>query len=110
LGHLEKQVPTAHHVAPQTPALCRLVAFDTNIWQHGLAMHDQECSFAPQALENVFKGSPFIEQIMIVGADRKFVSALIVPSFTHLKSWMQLHSIPFTTNEDALKNSDVIKK
>ena len=65
---------------------------------------------APQAVENAFKGSPFIEQIMIVGADRKFVSALIVPSFANLKSWMQLRNIPFTTNEEAVKDEQVIRK
>ncbi len=65
---------------------------------------------APQALENIFKGSPFIEQIMVIGEGKKFVSALIVPSFTYLKTWMQLHNIPFTTNEDAVKNAEVIKK
>ncbi len=65
---------------------------------------------APQALENIFKGSPFIEQIMVVGESRKFVSALIVPSFNYLKTWMQLHDITFTTNEDAIKNAEVVKK
>ncbi len=65
---------------------------------------------APQALENVFKGSPFIEQIMVVGEGKKFVSALIVPSFTYMKTWMQLHNVSFTTNEDAVKNAEVIKK
>ena len=65
---------------------------------------------APQALENVFKGSPFIEQIMVVGEGKKFVSALIVPAFVYLKTWMELHNIPFTTNTDAIKNLEVIKK
>ncbi len=65
---------------------------------------------APQALENVFKGSPFIEQIMIVGEGKKFVSALIVPSFSYLKTWMQLHNLVFTTNETAIKIDEVIKK
>ncbi len=65
---------------------------------------------APQALENIFKGSPFIEQIMIVGEGKKFVSALIVPSFSYLKTWMQLHNISYTNNEEAIKNADVIKK
>jgi len=65
---------------------------------------------APQALENIFKGSPFIEQIMVIGEGRKFVSALIVPSFNYLKTWMQLHNIAFTTNEEAIKNPEVIKK
>ncbi|MBV9961725.1 MAG: long-chain fatty acid--CoA ligase [Parafilimonas sp.] len=65
---------------------------------------------APQALENIFKGSPFIEQIMVVGEGKKFVSALIVPSFSYLKTWMQLHNLSFTTNEEAIKNTEVLKK
>ena len=65
---------------------------------------------APQALENVFKGSPFIEQIMVIGESRKFVSALIVPSFSYLEKWMQLHNIPFTTNKEVIKNEEVLKK
>lgn len=65
---------------------------------------------APQALENIFKGSPFIEQIMVVGEGEKFVSALIVPSFSYLKTWMQLHNIAFTSYEEAIKNHEVIKK
>jgi long-chain acyl-CoA synthetase len=65
---------------------------------------------APQALENIFKSSPFIEQIMIVGEGKKFVSALIVPSFSYLKTWMQLHNLVFTTNSEAVKNEEVIKK
>ncbi len=65
---------------------------------------------APQALENIFKGSPFIEQIMVVGEGKKFVSALIVPSFNYLKTWMQLHNLSFTTNEEAIKMPEVLKK
>ena len=65
---------------------------------------------APQALENIFKGSPFIEQIMVIGESQKFVSALIVPSFSYLKTWMQLHNITYTNNNEAIKNADVIKK
>jgi len=65
---------------------------------------------APQVLENVFKSSPFIEQIMVVGEGKKFVSALIVPSFSYLKTWMQLHNLSFTTNEAAIRNEEVIRK
>ena len=65
---------------------------------------------APQAIENIFKGSPFIEQIMVIGEGKKFVSALIVPSFSYLKTWMQLHNMAYTNNEEAIKNADVIKK
>ena len=37
---------------------------------------------APQMIENKVKESPFIEQVMVVGADEKFVGALIVPSIS----------------------------
>jgi long-chain acyl-CoA synthetase len=62
---------------------------------------------APQPIENKMKENPFIEQLMVVGADRKFVGALIVPSFSNLKEWMTKKGIPFTTNEDAIKNPEV---
>lgn len=64
---------------------------------------------APQPIENKLKENPFVEQIMVVGAEQKFTAALIVPSFTHLKEWMKQQSIPFTGNADAIKNPLVIK-
>jgi long-chain acyl-CoA synthetase len=39
---------------------------------------------APQVMENKFKESMFIEQIMVIGENRKHPSALIVPSFAAL--------------------------
>ncbi len=64
---------------------------------------------APQPLENKFKESAFIEQIMIVGSERKFVGALIVPSFNTLKAWMKDNNIPFTSNKEAIANPKVIE-
>ncbi len=63
---------------------------------------------APQPIENKCKESPFIEQFMVVGADRKFVGALIVPSFGTLKSWMEDEGITYTTNAAAVVNPKVI--
>jgi len=40
---------------------------------------------APQVIENKMKENAFIEQMMVIGAGRKFVSALIVPSIVYLK-------------------------
>ena len=62
---------------------------------------------APQPIENKMKESPFVEQIIIVGAEEKFVGALIVPSMPSLKEWMRTQDIPFTTNEDAVHNPKV---
>ncbi len=63
---------------------------------------------APQPIENKMKESPFIEQMMIVGAEQKFVGALIVPSVLNLKEWMQHKGIAFTTIEDAVNNPKVL--
>ena len=41
---------------------------------------------APQAIENKMRESPYIEQMMVVGPDRKFVSALIVPNYGQIRS------------------------
>lgn len=64
---------------------------------------------APQAIENKLKESPFIEQIMVVGADQKFVGALIVPAMNHVKEWMKQKGLTFTSNEDAVSNAIVLE-
>jgi long-chain acyl-CoA synthetase len=63
---------------------------------------------APQPIENKLKESRYIEQVMLIGNDRKFVSALIVPSFVNLKDWMQQKSLPFASNEEAVKTPEVL--
>jgi long-chain acyl-CoA synthetase len=62
---------------------------------------------APLAVESKLKESPFIEQIMIVGPERKFVGALIVPAFQHLKEWCKQHGIPEDSNEQIVANPKV---
>ena len=44
---------------------------------------------APQAIENKMKECPYIEQMMVTGNGRKFVGALIVPGFAHLRKYFQ---------------------
>ena len=63
---------------------------------------------APQPLENKLKESPFIEQIMIVGAEQKFVGALIVPNFEVLREWMKDHHIIGLTDEEIIKHPTII--
>lgn len=64
---------------------------------------------APQPIENKLKESPFVEQVMVVGAEKKFVGALIVPSFTALQEWMKEHGINYTTNEAAIQEPKVLE-
>jgi long-chain acyl-CoA synthetase len=63
---------------------------------------------APQPIENKMKESPFIEQIVLIGDNLRFVSALIVPGFSKLKEWAKHHGIEYTSNEDIIKNTMVV--
>lgn len=63
---------------------------------------------APLAIENKLKESPFIEQVMLIGAERKFVSALIVPSFPNLMDWARKNNIA-GSKEELLRNPSVIE-
>jgi long-chain acyl-CoA synthetase len=62
---------------------------------------------APQPIENKLKESKFIEQVMVVGNDRKFVGALIVPSFINLNEWMKQKDLHFNSIEQALQSEEV---
>ena len=64
---------------------------------------------APLPIENKIKESMLIDQVMVVGSERKFVGALIVPSFPNLKKWAVLNGIGATTNDQLIKNDKVIE-
>ncbi|MCL4114802.1 UNVERIFIED_CONTAM: hypothetical protein GTU68_039908 [Idotea baltica] len=64
---------------------------------------------APQVIESKFKESTFIDQILIIGNNRKFVSALIVPAFPKLKDHCTKCNIPFTNEKDLVENPEVVK-
>lgn len=65
---------------------------------------------APQVLENKYMESTFIAQVMVVGENRKFPVAVIVPAFDMLQNWCEHKGIPFDTREKVLKNPQVIDK
>ena len=64
---------------------------------------------APQPIENKMKESPFIEQMMVVGPERKFTGALIVPAFANLKNWCEKNGIPNNSIEEMTKHPKVIE-
>ena len=64
---------------------------------------------APLPVENKLKESPFIEQVMIVGAEKKFVGALIVPSFPNLRDWCSKNHVPSLTDEEMIKHPKVLE-
>ena len=64
---------------------------------------------APLPVENKLKESMYIEQVMVIGADRKFVAALIVPSFPNLREWARVNKINEPDNESLINNKEVVK-
>lgn len=64
---------------------------------------------APLPIENKLKESMFVEQVMIVGAERKFVGALIIPSFPNLKDWCRHNGVPDGSNADLIRNEKVLE-
>jgi long-chain acyl-CoA synthetase len=62
---------------------------------------------APAVIENKLKESPYVENIMVTGADEKYTGALITPSFGELKKWAQQNNIEYISNEEIIKNEKV---
>ena len=65
---------------------------------------------APQVVENKFKESSFIEQIMVVGEKEKYASAIICPAFHFLHSWCAKHKITFQDNKDLIQKQAIIDR
>ncbi len=65
---------------------------------------------APQTLENKYKESPLIEQIIVIGENQRFPSALILPAFDALKDWCAKKGITYTTREQIITDPQVITK
>ncbi|WP_431217886.1 hypothetical protein ACQ86N_47290 [Puia sp. P3] len=59
-------------------------------------------------MESKLKESPYVEQIMIVGPDRKFVGALIVPAFPYLQEWCKQHNIKVGDNDEMIRQPEVL--
>ena len=65
---------------------------------------------APQVVENKFKESAFIEQIMVVGEREKYAAAIICPAFHFLHSWCAKHNITFKDNKDLIEKPKVLER
>lgn len=65
---------------------------------------------APQPMENKFKESRFIEQIMVIGEGKKFPAALIVPDFSALREWAKIKGFTLEKPEDIVKDEKVIER
>ncbi len=65
---------------------------------------------SPQPIEDKFKESLFIEEILVVGEHQKFAGALIVPDFAFLKEWCREKDMEFTTSSEMIANERIRKR
>ena len=64
---------------------------------------------APQQIENLLKESRFISQSMVVGENRKFPAALIVPAFEPIKDYFREKGIQFYSNREIVASPEANK-
>jgi len=65
---------------------------------------------APQVLENKFKESPYIEQMIVIGENERFPAALILPNFPAISAWCSRSQIAFSNNAEMIKDQRIIDK
>jgi long-chain acyl-CoA synthetase len=64
---------------------------------------------APTPIENTFLGSKYIDQFVLIGDRKMFLSALIVPDFESLKEYADSHKIPYSSDKDLAQNDQIYK-
>jgi len=66
-------------------------------------------NIAPQPIERRLRLDPYIKQAMIVGDGRKYISALIVPSFSKLNEFAEKERILYLNHEELLEHPKIEK-
>ena len=64
---------------------------------------------APLPIESKLMESVFIEQVIVVGSERKFVGSLIVPSFPNLHEWCRKNNVPISSNQELIHHPKVVE-
>jgi len=62
---------------------------------------------APQPIENLLKINPYIENVVVIGDRRNFISALVVPNFEKLGEYARSNNIPFEKLSDLVKDERI---
>jgi long-chain acyl-CoA synthetase len=62
---------------------------------------------APTPIENLFLGSKYIDQFVLIGDRRMFLSAIIVPDFEAIKEYADANKISYTIPEDLTNNKEI---
>ena len=65
---------------------------------------------APQPIENLLKEDKYISQAVLIGDQRNFITALLVPNFDSLVRWAGYKKIPFSNHGELIRNPQIIAK
>jgi long-chain acyl-CoA synthetase len=65
-------------------------------------------NIAPQNIENTLVSDLYIEQSVVIGEGKKFLSALIVPNFKELANYAKKQGVSFNSNEDLVKKPEIV--
>ena len=63
----------------------------------------------PGPIEDTITESDYVDQVMVVGQDQKYLAALVVPNFETLKRFAEENGVPFGKVEDLIDNQDIYK-
>lgn len=64
---------------------------------------------APQAINRALAVDYYIEQVHVIGNQRKYISALVVPAFPALEEYAKSKGIEFSSREELVANKDIIQ-
>ena len=64
-------------------------------------------NIAPQPIENRLKANPFIAEVVMVGNQRHFPAALVVPNFEALEKWARAKGLPAESREALVARPEV---
>jgi long-chain acyl-CoA synthetase len=64
---------------------------------------------APQPIENILKTNPYISNVVVVGDNRKFIAALVIPNFEKLGEYAEANDIAFSNPEELSRNQQVLQ-
>ncbi len=66
-------------------------------------------NISPQNIESALLASPFVEQLAVIGDNRQYLTALIVPVYAALESWAKQNNVPFAGRRDLVSRPEVLK-
>ena len=90
------------------PSIGELVSSNGDRFVNGILESKQfVCNIHGEVIEEKFKESPFILDMMVVGEGEKFAAAIIAPDFDMLQDWCPRHGVDAKTREEMVASKAV---